>query len=182
VATERAAPGIAALFDGLSEDGSHAVLDLGPAVESHLRLFSGYARRIRFAGLLPMQRRDGEWKGALRSLTPHPQQPYDLVIAWDLLDRLSPEARPSLIRRLAEITGPEARLYMVADASEEPTAQPFRFALRDTDRVSQWPVGSPEPAPRRLLPAQVERLLMPFEVVHAFTLRSGLREYVAVKR
>jgi hypothetical protein len=179
---ERAAPGVAALFDGLSEDGSHAVLDLGPAVDSHLRLFSGYARRIRFACLLPMQRGDGEWTGALRSLTPHPEQSYDLVLAWDLLDRLSPEARPSLIQRLAEITAPGARLYMVVDASEETTTQPFRFALMGADRVSQWPLGPPEPAPRQLLPAQVERLLVPFEVVQAFTLRSGQREYVAVKR
>jgi hypothetical protein len=182
VAMERAAPGVAALFDGLSEDGSHAVLDLGPAVDSHLRLFSGFARRIRFAGLLPWQRGDREWMGALRSLIPHPQQSYDLVLAWDLLDRLSPEARPSLIQRLAEITAPGARLYMVVDASEEPTTQPFRFALVGADRVSQWPLGAPEPAPRQLLPAQVERLLAPFEVVQAFTLRSGQREYVAVKR
>ncbi len=179
---ERAAPGIAALFDGLSEDGSHAVLDLGPAVDSHLRLFSGFARRIRFAGLLPRRHGDEEWAEALRSLLPHPQQSYDLVLAWDLLDRLSHEARSPLIKRLTEVTAPGARLYMVVDASEEPTTQPFRFALLDTDRVSQWAVGQPEPAPRGLLPAQVERLLAPFEVVQAFTLRSGQREYVAVKR
>jgi hypothetical protein len=33
-----------------------------------------------------------------------------------------------------------------------------------------------------LLPAQVEKLLEPFDVVRAFTLRTGMREYMAVKR
>jgi hypothetical protein len=38
------------------------------------------------------------------------------------------------------------------------------------------------PARDPLLPAQVERLLAPFEVAHAFTLKSRLREYVVVRR
>jgi len=86
-----------------------------------------------------------------------------------------------VIARLAEITAPDARLYIVVDASGESMTQPQRYTLLDVDRITQRAVGRPEPAQRQLLPAQVERLLAPFEVVHAFTLRLGLREYVAVK-
>jgi hypothetical protein len=32
-----------------------------------------------------------------------------------------------------------------------------------------------------MLPAQVERTLAPFKVVRAFTLKGGLREYMAVR-
>jgi len=49
---ERAAPGMAAFFAELEEDGSHAVLDLGPAAEANFRLYGRFARRIRFADLL----------------------------------------------------------------------------------------------------------------------------------
>jgi hypothetical protein len=178
---ERATPGVAALLAGLSEDGSHAVLDLGPAVDSHLRLFSGFARQIRFASLLPYPPRGEGWAAALGTLPPHPHNPYDLVLVWDLLDRLALEERPPLIERLAQLTAPGARLYAVVDTSDGPTVRPLRFTLRGLDRVSQRSVGPPEPAVRQLLPAQVERLLAPFEVVHAFILRQGLREYVAVK-
>ncbi len=50
--TERAAPGVSALFSGLKEDGSHTVLDFGAAAETTLHLYSRFARRIRFADLL----------------------------------------------------------------------------------------------------------------------------------
>lgn len=178
---ERAAPGVAALFAGLGPGEGHSVLDLGPAAESHLRLYCGFARQIRFADLLPQPPKGAALVSALKALPPNPRLPYDLVLAWNLLDRLDLEERSLLIERLAEVTAPDARLYIVVDASGEPTTQPLRYTLLDVDRITQRAVGRPEPAQRQLLPAQVERLLAPFEVVHAFTLRLGLREYVAVK-
>ena len=65
---ERSAPGIAALFADLNEDGSHAVLDLGSATETNFGLYGRYARRIRFADLLTAPMRGEPWAGALRSL------------------------------------------------------------------------------------------------------------------
>ncbi|MCK5651330.1 MAG: hypothetical protein KAJ42_08135 [Gemmatimonadetes bacterium] len=179
--TERAAPGIAALFAELSEDGSHAVLDFGAAAETSLRLYSRFARRIRFADLLTDPPHGEAWAAALRALPPHPDQPYDLVLAWNLLDRLAPEERPPLVERLTQLTTPGARLYVVVDASGEPNTQPVRFTLLDVDRVCQQAVGPPHPPQPQLLPAEVERLLAPFRVMHGFTLKLGLREYVAVR-
>ena len=179
---ERAAPGVAALFAGVSEDKSHAVLDFGAAAETSLRLYSGFARRIRFADLL-MDTPHGEaWAAALRALPPHPDQPYDLVMVWNLLDCLAREERPPLVERLTQLTASGARLYVVVDVSGEPNPHPLRFTLPSVDRVGQQAVGPPRPAQPQLLPAEVERLLTPFRVVHAFTLRLGLREYVAVRR
>jgi len=179
---ERAAPGVAALFAGLSQDGRHAVLDFGTAAETKLHLYSGFARRIRFADLLTDPPHGDAWAAALRALPPHPDQPYDLVLAWNLLDRLAPEERPPLVERLTQLTVSGARLYVVVDISKEPNTRPLRFTLLDADRVRQQAVGPPHPAQPQLLPAEVERLLEPFRVVHAFTLRRGLREYVAIRR
>ncbi len=178
----RAAPGVAALFDGMKEDGSHTVLDFGTAAESHLRLYSGYARQIRFAGLIPTTPHGASFAAALEAMPPNRAEPYDLVLAWNVFDRLIPEERSLLVERLAQLTSPGARLYTVVRASSATTVRPLRFTLVDVDRVSEEAVGPPEPAGRELLPAEVERLLAPFRVVHAFTLRSGMREYVAMKR
>ena len=178
---ERTSPGLAALFEALSADGLHSVLDLGHAGTRHLELLSRYARRIRFAGLIPKSADEEEWTAALRSLPPNPDHPYDVVLAWDLVDRLEPEARQPVMRRLAEVTAPGARLYTVVDASGAKATPPLRFSLVDFGRVAQRAVGEPEPTRRQLLPAQVERVLEPFRVLHAFTLRTGLREYVAMR-
>jgi hypothetical protein len=178
---ERAAPGVAAIFAGLRKDRRHAVLDLGPAAESNLRLYSAYARWIRFTDFLSDPPHGDAWAAAMRALPPLPQRPYDLVLAWNLLDRLAPDERPLLIRRLDQLTGPGARLSVVVDASGESTTCPLRFTLLGLERVSQQAMGPPEPAQPQLLPAEVGRILEPFEVIRAFTVRLGLREYVAVK-
>jgi hypothetical protein len=178
---ERSAPGIAALFADLSEDGSHAVLDLGSATETNFELYSRFARRIRFADLLTAPLRGEPWAAAFQSLPKDPVQLYDLVLAWNLFDLVPPLGRFPLVERLAQLTTPGARIYVVVDASGEPTTQPLRFTIRGMDRVAQQAVADPRPAGPELLPAEAERLLRPFEVTHAFTLRMGYREYVAVR-
>jgi len=178
---DRAAPGIAALFQDVPQGEDHAILDLGHATESHLSLFARYSRRVRFAGLLPRPPVDQGWADAIDSLPADPARPYELVLAWDLLDRVGPEARPRLIRRLAELAAPGARLYLVVDQSGDPTIEMLRFTILDLNHVRQEVVGPPLPSYGHLLPAQLERLLPPFEIERAYALRGGQREYVAVR-
>lgn len=185
-AVEGAAPGIAALFDGVREDGTHTVLDLGPATDSKLRVYGRFARRMRFVDLLattasgPGGVPDTGWAGTLGALDQQPDPPYDLLFAWDMLDRLPPEERPRLVERLAAVSALNARLHVVVEASERPTARPLRFTLLDVDRVRYEAVGPARPSRPRIHSAEVERVLAPFHVIRAFTLKVGLREYVAV--
>lgn len=179
---ERTTPGLAALFEGVKEDRSHAVLDLGPASESSLRVYGRYARWVRFADLLSATPSDGEWSAALADIPEQPQRPYDLVFAWNVLDRLPPEARPDLISRLTAITAPDARLYVIVESGGDGPRPPLRFSLLDANRLSYEPVGRPLPTRPPLLPAEVERLIAPFKVMRAFTSQIGLREYVAARR
>jgi len=105
-----------------------------------------------------------------------------VVLAWDVFDCLDAEDRSEVMGRIEEVTVPGARLYVVVASFSAVTRRPERLTLVDLDRVSHEPVGPVEPARPELLPAHVERLLAPFEVASAFSLRMGLREYVAVKR
>lgn len=183
-AVETAAPGVASLLDGVREDGSHAVLDLRAAAPSSLRVYSRFARRIRFAdvpGYATSLRGRGSVDGLLEAVPPQPDRPYDLVLMWDVLDRLFAEYHAPLVARLAEVTAPDARLHVVVRAAEEDATRPLRFMLLDTDRMRYEPTGPAQPARPRLLPAQVTQLLTPFQVIHGFTLKGGLREYVAVR-
>lgn len=178
---EWTSPGLATLFDALKKEGSRSILDLGHASNSHLRVLGRFSRTIRFAGLVPSPPRGDAFEAALTGLPPSPRQPYDVVLAWDVMDRLVSHERESLVKRLVELTAPNAWLYAVVDASGAEFARPLRLTLLDLDRVGQEAVGPAEPVAPQLLPGHVVRLFRPFEMQHAFTLRAGRREYVARK-
>lgn len=176
---ERAAPGLASLFASLSPDGRHSILDLGGAEGRRLRLLGRFARSVRFAELVPYPPEGSDLDAALERIGHQPGMGYDVVLAWDVFDRLDEPQRERLLQRIVEVTLPGARLHAMADASGDVTTRPVRMSLLDMDRLATEPAGPPEPARPALLPRQVERLLDPFEVVSGFSLRGGLREYVA---
>jgi len=178
----RSSPGVAAIFAGLREDRSHTVLDLGTASEASLRLYGKFARWIRFVDLLPDPPHGDAWLEALERIPPVPDRPYDLVLMWNVMDHLRRDERPALIRRLAQLTAPGSRLYVLVDGSGARTTHPLRFDLEDVNRVRREVAGPLRPSQPQLLPAEVERLLAPFEVAHAFTLRQDWREYVAHRK
>lgn len=178
---ERAMPGIAALLEGVSHDRGHAVLDLGPAADSSLRVYSRFARWVRFADLLSPTTSVADYLSVLNSIPEPVQRPYDVVLAWNILDRVAPEDRPRVIARLAELTGPDARLHVIVDSGERGFRHPLRFALLDVDRMCYGHTGRPVAAWDPILPAELERIVEPFHVARAFTTQVGLREYVAVK-
>jgi hypothetical protein len=179
---ERTSLGLKALFDGVADDDSHSVLDLGRGAASSFVVYGRYARRIRFADLLRPERRPDLDAAMAASVPPQPDHPYDLILAWDLLDRIADSQREAVVRRLAELAAPGARIHVLVDASDQPEVRQFRFAVLEEDKLRYEPAGPDRPAGDRLLPAEVERLLDPWEVVRAFTSRSGMREYVGILR
>jgi hypothetical protein len=179
---ERTSLGLKALFDGVVRDDAHSVLDLGRASSSSFGVYGRYARRIRFADLLRPERRPDLDAALAASVPPQPDHPYDLILAWDLLDRIAASQREAVVRRLAELSAPRARIHVLVEASDQAEVRQFRFAVLEEDKVRYEPAGPDRPAGDRLLPAEVERLLDPWEVVRAFTSRSGMREYVGILR
>jgi hypothetical protein len=171
-----ALPGLGTLLRD-EEGGNHSILDLGPALPANFRIYTRFARRIRFLDL-PKTLSDGGG-GGLPEVPPHPTHPYDMILGWDLLDRLPPEARPDLLRRIIQVSASEASLHVLLRASGERSSPPLRFRLLSTDRVVREPTGAPVPTRSPILPAELERLIDPFQVTRAFTLKGGLREYVA---
>ena len=180
-ARERRSPGLAALFDALVADGRHSILDLGPASGAHLRILGPFASQMRFANLLAGAGPGAPWDEAVRGLPPNTARPYDVVLAWDVLDRLDAGGRSAFMARIVELTAPQARLYAVAGGEGPQAGVPLAFTLVARDRIVERPAAVTSAAQKPLLPAQMERVLAPFEVVSAFMLRTGAREYVAVK-
>lgn len=179
-AEDRSSPGVAALFDGLVEERQHAILDLGTAIGESLAVYSPFARWIRFADVLGGSFGD-DWRAAIDAIPPNPEQPYDAIIGWDVLDRYPPEARPAIMTRLAELASPDARLLLVVSDADAGASRSLRFALLAVDRMRWSETNEPAPAYARLLPAQAQRALEPFRVKKAFSTQAGFREYFAVR-
>ncbi len=177
-AVTRASPGITALLAGIVGTRTNlSVLDLAFATDAALRVYSKLARWIRFAGIINEPVCDAR---SLAKLTDTPEPPYDLVLAWDLFDRVLPHERPTLAPYLAKACAPNARLHILVSVAEVEDSSPFRYSLRDEGHMRCEPLpfrGRNQPC---LQPAEVERLLAPFQVARGFALRQGLREYVAI--
>lgn len=180
---ERSAPGIRAMFERLSEEDNCAVLDLGSAAGQSLQILRRFAGRVRFADLLAVRAEQG-FPAALEALPSDPERPFDLIFTWNALDRLRPRERDLLMERLSEISAPDARLHTIVGTADTPHSDdgeiPYRFGLLGVDRIRYELSGRTEPYREELLPADVEELLDPFTVSRGYTLKSGLREYVAV--
>jgi hypothetical protein len=176
---ERLAPGLAAFFHTVSEDRSHAVLDLGPGASSSLRVYSRFARWVRFADVLTAAASSARWPEVLGSLPSNPARPFDLVIAWDVLDRLPEAKRPELVKRLAEISSPDARLFLLSASPDVASIGFLRFALVEVDRMRYESTADAGRTHSPLMPAELQRILSPFQLLHGFSTQLGLREYVA---
>ena len=177
----RTAPGLAALFQALDDGRSHAVLDLGAASERSLTVYARIARQVRYVDLGATASGYQHWSFALDEVGRASGDPFDVLFLWDTLGHLSTEDRASMVARVAELAAPGARLHMVLEAPERSGARPVRFGLADAGHMRHELTWDDAGTAARLLPSSVERMLAPFQVVSAFTLKDGLREYVAMR-
>jgi hypothetical protein len=176
---ERGSAGLAALFNEIPADGSHAILDLGASEGPSLAVYGRYARWIRFADLLTPASSTAPAE-AVEDLPANPRRPYDLILGWDIVERLPPAVRPRLMARLAEIAAPGARLFIVLESPDDHSNHLRRFAVLSSEHLrieSSEELRPPHPA---IAPAEVKDVLAPFHLRHAFTTRVGLREYIAI--
>jgi hypothetical protein len=185
---ERAVSGLAETLAALPDDGSTRLLDLGPLVVANFDVYTRHARWIRFAHV---------WRDALPTPGPGTDPrvdparavpyddrcaPYDVVLAWDVLDCLEPDDAVSMVHRIASVCRPRARLHALFTGTGARPTRPSRYAITAPGRVRPLD-DEPRTLPTTgLSPAELERRLAPFAVEHSCVLRHGGREVVAVLR
>ena len=181
-----ASPGFAALFTAAPSVHLARILDLGPAVGENLAFYGRFARTVRFVDMLrdeigggPAARRNvaSLLDGCLKA----GDGPYDLVLAWDLLNYLEHDAGRDLIERLEGCTRVGTRLFAMISSGHTMPARPQRFTIVDAQRLAYRETGGGVCASPELAPAEVGRLLAPFRVERSVVLSHGVREYVAVR-
>jgi len=180
---ERHSPGLAAAISALPRDRPARVLDLGAVNGANVQFFAERGARLWIADLVRVVGAEEDQEDALRAALPPlaEDDPFDLILAWDVLNYLERDRVERLSSRLATLCRPGAALLAIMVNASEMSGSPLRYTIRSADSVRFGTTeASRRPAPQ-WPPAVVERCLQGFEVKHSFVLRSGVQEYLATR-
>lgn len=126
--------------------GTLAVLDLGAARPSTFLFLEPLCRRL---GVADLEAGLGRGHNAeLSNLLPEPDTPWDLVLVWDLLDRLERPVAKRLAKRLESQLAPGAMIHLLASRSAEIDAVAPTIQLADEHTLTirrEGPAKRPGP-------------------------------------
>jgi hypothetical protein len=119
---------------------------------------------------------------AFRRVLPVARQPFDVVLAWDVLNYLTREQLGCLGAHLGSLCRPGALVLAFVSTTKEMSSVPLVFKIVDDQTLllrQQTIAVRPSP---RFLPAEVGRLFSGFAVVQSVVMRHGVQEYLFVRR
>ena len=178
-----------ALLDSLQPEARHAVLDLGPPLAGNIKLLSGLGCRVRIADLVrslgaeSLESRQPEVMGALfeRLLPLTPDERFDALLAWDVLDYLRPDQVSSLMARLTPACRPGALALVLLSTRRQIPARPAHYRIVDPQTVDcDGPLQPLRACPLYTQP-DLANMMPGFSVRRSFLLRSGIQEYLLVR-
>lgn len=174
-------PGLEKIVADFSGDGGVRVLDLGPTVPENVAFLARFASEIQ---IVDAMRESVEADRAIRileGLLPEYPGTIDLVLLWDCLNYLSPDEGRALVAAIAPLCRPEARCLAMVFTSDTMPASPLKYRVVDERHLLYERSTSEETGSPQMPPAAVERVLGEFSLEHAFVLRNGVREFVAIR-
>lgn len=170
-----------------SEDATLRVLDLGSARTANLDFFSRYGGRLTvadfYSGLRPARAasmNDNERKAKAFAELLHYESStrFDLILAWDLLNYMTPQEHELLMTSLEPFCLPGTFLLAFVSTQREMPPAPSVYWIQDEETlVYEEREGRPRPCPRYLEQDLLKR--MPgLTVEYRYQLRNGMLEYV----
>ncbi len=171
--------------------GGTRILDLGPAIGRNVQYLGRFAPKIHIADLYGTLRGLKSRRGPDRSRfekildsdLPEPGgRPFDLILAWDLLNYLERPHLTQLGEHLGKLCRRESLLFALIANQKQISDTPTRFLIIDADTL-RYETGSRSTriAPQYKEP-DLDRLMPAFEVETSYLLRNGMQEYVMSSR
>jgi len=195
-ADEQKCPGMAtALKRVLSKKEQPEVLDLGQFSRSAAVYVAGRGAKVHVEDFVPpspkpKKKKNGEQAEpngveAQPVVIPHPDQRFDLVLAWEHPDFVPPDRLQEFYAEVTRVLVPGGWLLMYArDDPATPAAgpgQPACYRLTADDRLTRTTEDGPE-RPRWSHPNRaIERALSPLSVQSIHLQRNRMREFLARK-
>lgn len=114
--------------------GGLAALDLGIARPSTFAFLEPWTRVFR---VVDLEAGIGRGSAAeVRTLLPEPTAPWDLVLVWDLLDRLERPVAKQLAKRLETQLAAGAMIHLLASRTAEIDAEPPQIELGEVPMLT----------------------------------------------
>jgi len=173
-----------------SENATLRVLDLGPARAANLDFFSRYGGHLTVADFYSGLRTaraatsgedgdDDRKAKAFAELLPFDKATrFDLVLAWDLLNYLTPQEQHLLMTCLEPFCLAGTAILAFVSMQKEMPPAPSAYSIRDADTLLyEEREGRARPCPRYLEGDLLKRM-QGLTVENRYQLRNGMLEYV----
>lgn len=182
-------PGLRSAVAHLDTGVGCNILDLGPSMAATVRFFSRYRCRMRIVDLCAVVTGDpkrqarlaGDPRAVINELLSGPPGAFDLVLAWDVFDRLDRRPAEAVVQRLAFLSRPGARLFTLFSTTRGQPTLPLAFAVLDEETLLYRRQAGPPSHRPAFNPAGFERLLAGFSTEVSVVLRHGVQEWVAIR-
>jgi hypothetical protein len=177
-------PALADVLGRMADRHDCRVLDLGGAVPRNIELLAGFARHVRVVDVfraLEELRESADEEVSPDGLIDPRWGPFDLVLAWDVLNYLDPRDGRDLVTAIADLCPTGAILLALILSGPDMAARPTIYTVVENDALEYRYETTARSLCPRLKPANLERILGPFRVERSFVLRHGVQEYVALK-
>lgn len=180
-------PLLAALVGQCAERPRCHVLDLGPAIGSNVAFFQQLHCKLEIADcgaeLLRLAGRGDEDalppEAPLERLLPvDPDDPYDAILVWDLLNYLGKPLFAALMAHLAPAVTGDTHLHAYIGARRTLPAEPAQYRLRDDGKVEARVRGPAMRACPCYHQMELRHLLPQFGVERSMLLQNGMQEYL----
>ncbi|MFT7560435.1 MAG: hypothetical protein ACI93R_002355 [Flavobacteriales bacterium] len=171
-------PGLTAIANHIQNKPNNHILDLGECIPKNFQFFSPLGCRFRFEGFYDAIENaefgvDDSWLNDFLSDLPK-EQKFDIVLAWDLFNFLSPEQLYSVYRKLESVLKPNTIIYMLSYVGAMRPSQPSGFSIENKYYIKVTLVPETKKNTLRLTTAQTLKSLPKFFMLRSYTSQPGM--------
>jgi hypothetical protein len=175
----------------LDDERQYGILDLGPAVGVNVDFFSELSSQLYVADLLrtleskhlaPAEE-EFDWDSVFEEILPYQDGTrFDLVLAWDVLNYLTPPQIQAAGRRIGDFCAADALLFAMISTRKEIPARSRSYHIVSSNKLVYKTAGRAiRPCPLYKEPDLV-RFMPQFRVKSTYILRNGIQEYLMTYR
>jgi hypothetical protein len=193
VISSRQSRGLEQFFSYIRDQTGLTILDLGGASQANVSFITNLGHKLYSVDLLRSmeetfgtddlteQSNPGRIDYLLRQNLDYPEDTFDGVLVWDVLEYMAPALLSATLERLHHITKPTSYVLCFFHSDERAGTVPFySFRIQDFNVLQVSQRGSRRPA-QLFNNRTLEKLFQRFDSVKFFLTRENLRE-VIVKR
>jgi hypothetical protein len=189
--TTRPSRGLEEFFSYIRDQSGLTILDLGGATQQNVSFITNLGHRLYSEDFLRIlhetfgdtnteeeQSNAGRIEYFLRQALDYPDDHFDGVLVWDVLEYLSPALLNAVIERMHKIVRPKSYMLTFFHADDKVDTVPFyTFRIQETNSLQVGQRGARRPA-QLFNNRSLEKLFHKYESVKFFLTRERLREVI----